>query len=50
LKSFKSNAFAKSGGRLVRKLVINKHHLTKDGLREIRQLTKEINDKSSINR
>jgi len=47
LKSFKSNAFAKWSH--VRKLVINKHHLTKEGLKDIRQLTKDINDKTSIN-
>jgi hypothetical protein len=48
LKSFKSKAFAKWSH--VRKLVINKHHLTKEGLIEMRQLTKEINDKTSIKR
>jgi hypothetical protein len=47
LKSFKSNAFVKWSH--VRKLVMNKHHLTKEGLKDIRQLTKEINDKSFIN-
>jgi hypothetical protein len=34
----------------VRKLVLDKHHLTSDGLTEIKQLVKLINDKSSIKR
>ena len=46
LRTIKAAAFKK--WCKVRKLVLDKHHLTPEGLDEIQQLVKLINDKSSI--
>lgn len=46
LKTIKAQAFMKWSH--IRELVINKHHLTQEGLDDIRLLARSVNDKSSI--